>query len=148
MSAGIMTRLWTGRQRNRWGPAGTRDLSLLQSVQTGSGDHLSSVQWVPGMSSLGVKQKGREADYSLPTSVKIQNEWSCTSIPPYAFMACTRRILHLPYITIIYQFFSPWSLYLWRNRPCYLLGRKSECVVPPLVMNSLLSNLYLITATS
>jgi hypothetical protein len=35
--------------------------------------------------SPGVTQLGHEADHSLPFST--QNWWSCTSIPPYTFMA-------------------------------------------------------------
>jgi hypothetical protein len=30
---------------------------------------------------LGVKWPGHEADYSLPSSAKVKNEWSYTSIP-------------------------------------------------------------------
>jgi hypothetical protein len=32
--------------------------------------------------SLGVKQPGREADHSPPSSAEIKNEWSYTSTPP------------------------------------------------------------------
>jgi hypothetical protein len=39
--------------------------SLLDSIQTGSGDHPASYQWVPGALSPWVKRQGREADYSL-----------------------------------------------------------------------------------
>jgi hypothetical protein len=30
------------------------------------------IQWVPGALSLGVKQPGSEADYSLPSSAKVK----------------------------------------------------------------------------
>jgi hypothetical protein len=30
------------------------------------------VQWVPGALSLGVKQQGREADHSSPSSAKVK----------------------------------------------------------------------------
>jgi hypothetical protein len=40
------------------------------------------IQWVPG-----VKRPGREADHSPPTSVQVKKTWTCTSTPPYVFMA-------------------------------------------------------------
>jgi hypothetical protein len=36
---------------------------------------------------LGVKQLGREADHTAPSSAEIKNAWSYTSTPQYAFMA-------------------------------------------------------------
>jgi hypothetical protein len=38
-----------------------------------------SVQWVPGALSLGVKQLGREADHSSPSSAEVKNG---EAIPP------------------------------------------------------------------
>jgi hypothetical protein len=35
----------------------------------------------------GVKQQGREADYSPPTSAEVKKMWIYSSTPPYAFMA-------------------------------------------------------------
>jgi len=46
------------------------------------------IQWVPGTLSMWVKRPGREADHSPPSSDEVKNEWSSTSTPPYAFMAC------------------------------------------------------------
>jgi hypothetical protein len=43
------------------------------------------IQWVPGALLLGVKRQDREADHSPPSS--SEEWWSCTSTPPYAFMA-------------------------------------------------------------
>jgi hypothetical protein len=40
------------------------------------------IQRVPGALSMGVKQPGREADHSLPSSAEVKNEWSHTSTPP------------------------------------------------------------------
>jgi hypothetical protein len=40
------------------------------------------IQWVPGALSVGVKQPGREADHSLPSSAEIKNAWSYTSTLP------------------------------------------------------------------
>jgi hypothetical protein len=35
----------------------------------------------------GLKQQGREADHSHPTSAEVKKMWIYTSTPPYAFMA-------------------------------------------------------------
>jgi hypothetical protein len=39
------------------------------------------IQWVPG-----VKQPGREANYSPPTSAEVKETWNYTFTPPYAFI--------------------------------------------------------------
>jgi hypothetical protein len=40
------------------------------------------IQCVPEAFSLGVKQPGREADHSPPSSAEGKNAWSYTSTPP------------------------------------------------------------------
>jgi hypothetical protein len=40
-----------------------------------------------GGSSPEVKQPGREADHSTPTSAEVKQTWVYTSTPPYVFMA-------------------------------------------------------------
>jgi hypothetical protein len=40
------------------------------------------IHWVPGASTPGVKQPGREADHSPPSSAEVKNAWSYTSTPP------------------------------------------------------------------
>jgi hypothetical protein len=40
------------------------------------------IQWVPVALSLGVKEPGREADYSPPASAEVKKAWSYTSTPP------------------------------------------------------------------
>jgi hypothetical protein len=40
-----------------------------------------------GFDSRQVKQPGREADHSPPTSAEVKNAWSYTSTPQYTFMA-------------------------------------------------------------
>ena len=57
---------------------------------SGLGSNQFPVQWVPG-----VKQPGREAYYPPLSSTEVKNECTGTSIPPYAFVACTGR-LYLP----------------------------------------------------
>jgi hypothetical protein len=51
-------------------------LSLHYHIQTSSGAHPASYPvgtWV--------KWPGHEADHTLPSSAKVNNEWSYTSIP-------------------------------------------------------------------
>jgi hypothetical protein len=55
-------------------------------LQTGSGSNQAPIQWVPETLSLGIKQLGREADHSPPSSAEV-NAWSCISTPPYVFIA-------------------------------------------------------------
>jgi hypothetical protein len=57
-------------------PAGTGNFSLRHCVQTDSGAHQASYQWVPGVVSLGVNRSVREADNSLLSSAEIE-ECSC-----------------------------------------------------------------------
>jgi hypothetical protein len=51
-----------------------------------------------GVPLLDVKQLGYEADHSSQSSAKVKNEWSCTSAPSCAFMACIGIALPLLYI--------------------------------------------------
>jgi hypothetical protein len=44
------------------------------------------IQWVPGPLSPRVKQPGREADHSPPTSAEVKKMWIYTFTSPYAFM--------------------------------------------------------------
>jgi hypothetical protein len=55
--------------------------------RTALGPTQPPIQWVPGVLSLGVKRPWREADHSPTSSAEVKNEWSCTSIPQYVFMA-------------------------------------------------------------
>jgi hypothetical protein len=54
--------------------AGAGNFSLHHRVQNGSGSHPAPIQWVLGALSLGVKQPGREADHSHPSSAEVK-EW-------------------------------------------------------------------------
>jgi hypothetical protein len=51
-----------------------------------------------GVPLLDVKQLGIEADYSFPSSAEVKNEWSYTSAPPCAFVACI--VIALPLLCI------------------------------------------------
>jgi hypothetical protein len=44
------------------------------------------IQWVPRVLFPGVKQPGREADYSSLSSVEVKNTWIYISTPAYFFM--------------------------------------------------------------
>jgi hypothetical protein len=52
------------------------NFSIHHRVQNGSGAHPASY---PIALSLGVKQPGRGADHSNPSSAEVKNEWSYTS---------------------------------------------------------------------
>ena len=56
----------------------------------------SPIQLVLEVLSLGVKQLRLKGDHSNLSSVKVQNNWSNTSIPSYAVTAYTRTTLPLP----------------------------------------------------
>jgi hypothetical protein len=45
------------------------------------------IRWALGALPLGVKQLGRESDYSPPSSAVVKKTWMYTSIPPYVFIA-------------------------------------------------------------
>ena len=72
---------------------GTSDLSILQSVQAGFG-----AQPVPysvnveGSSHDGNVTSARSSSVT-PASVKVRNEWNCTSSPLYVFMLCKRTTI-------------------------------------------------------
>lgn len=41
---------------------------------------------------LDVKRPGREADYSLPSSTEVKNDWNYTFTSPHAFTTCTTAL--------------------------------------------------------
>jgi hypothetical protein len=47
----------------------------------------STIQSVLKALSLGIKQPGREADHSLPSSVEVKKQWGYNSTNLYVFMA-------------------------------------------------------------
>jgi hypothetical protein len=61
------------------------------------GPTLTRMQWVTWASSPGVKLTESEIDLLVPSGAKVKNEWSCTSTPPYDFMACADTTLPLHY---------------------------------------------------
>jgi hypothetical protein len=95
--------------------AGTRDFSVLQSIQTGSGAHpyfyyeVSTAGTYPG-----VKWLGCGADHLPMSTTESKNHWHYTSTPPYDFMVHTRAtslsfnymIMNIIMIRCIAQTFS------------------------------------------
>jgi hypothetical protein len=67
--------------------AGAGLFSPRHLIHTGSSVHTQPHPMGTGAPSLGVMRPEREGDPSPPSSVEI-NVWSCTSTPPYIFMAC------------------------------------------------------------
>jgi hypothetical protein len=54
--------------------------------RTALGPTQPPIQWIPGVFP-GVKQLGREADHSPPTSAGVKNAWNYTFTSQYTFMA-------------------------------------------------------------
>jgi hypothetical protein len=48
---------------------------------------------------LGVEQLGHKSTHSPQSGTKVNNEWSYTSTPPYALMACTGTTLAYIYLS-------------------------------------------------
>jgi hypothetical protein len=59
--------------------AGAIDVSVLQSVQTGSGADPALYELSIGSCFCGIKRSGREADQSPLSVTDVKNEWSYTS---------------------------------------------------------------------
>jgi len=68
-------------------PAGRRDFPFRQNPETGYGATPASYSTGAEAVCLGVKRPCREANLSN----EVKNDWHCTSIPPYAFMASCRE---------------------------------------------------------
>ena len=62
-------------------------LSLIQNVQTGSGDH-PTYSMGTGRSFLEVKRPGREVGRSPPSSAEVKNKWSYT----YSSLVCPHGV--------------------------------------------------------
>jgi hypothetical protein len=60
---------------------GSRDLSLLHSIQTCCGAHPASYIMGTGLLPPGVKRPGREADHSHPSSTEVENGGGMSPLP-------------------------------------------------------------------
>jgi hypothetical protein len=67
-----------------------KDFSLLQSAENASGVNRASYAVDTGYLSPGVKLPGPEAEHYSPSSAEVKEQWDNTSMPPYAFVPCTR----------------------------------------------------------
>jgi len=50
------------------------------------GPNQAPIQWLPGASSLGIKQLGHETEHANPPSVKVKNQRCCTYTPLHTLM--------------------------------------------------------------
>jgi len=71
-----------------------RDFFLLTASRPALGPTQTPIIGVVGALSPRVKQPGREANHSSPSSAENSNAWSYASTPPYVFVAwCLNVIL-------------------------------------------------------
>jgi hypothetical protein len=63
--------------------AGNRNVLVPRNIPSGAGAHPASYEVV--------KRQGRQADRPISAVAKVKNSWSCTSIPPDAFVTCTGK---------------------------------------------------------
>jgi len=66
-------------------PAGAREFHFLQNVQTGSGTHQSSIQWIMGAVYSGIKRSKSEADHLPPFFDVHRDNFAYTAI---CFIGC------------------------------------------------------------
>jgi hypothetical protein len=76
------------------------------------------IQWVPGALSLEVKEPGRKADHSPPSSARVKNAWSYTSTPPIRLHGVVLNYsagMSLPFLTLppfFFLYIRPFLLHL------------------------------------
>jgi len=98
MVVGVATRPWAG-----W--AGVR-LPTTAKTFLLSETSRPPLRPTQGFLSPGVKRSGREAVHSLPPSAEVNNTWTYTSMPPYAFRCAEGRIafrFHSLYLVAIFS---------------------------------------------
>jgi hypothetical protein len=66
-----------------------QEISLHKRIQTGSGTHSGSIQWIQGSLSLWVMLPECEAHHPHQSCVTVKNERSYISTTPHAFTMCT-----------------------------------------------------------
>jgi hypothetical protein len=81
-------------------PAGAGNFSLHHLVQAGSGPHPASYQKGTRGCFPGVNRTDREADHSLPSSVKIKNGRSYTSTAPVRLHGVVLSLRKWTYLTL------------------------------------------------
>jgi hypothetical protein len=63
------------------------------------------IQWVPGAVPLGLKQLGREADHSPPSSAEVRMRGAIPLLPQYIFMAWC-LVKHRDNFTFTFYYFA------------------------------------------
>lgn len=76
-------------------PGRARDFYFLQNVQNGSGGRRTSIEYAPGFFSGEVKRTERESN-SSPSSIELENEWSCTYTSPICLQGLDMENVPLP----------------------------------------------------
>ena len=79
-----------------WFSAGARMRFLLQSIQTFAAANTASYWRFNRGCVSGSKAAGAWNRLLTPSNAEFKNEWNCTSVSLYAFMAGTRKSLPLP----------------------------------------------------
>jgi hypothetical protein len=74
--------------------SGAGNFSLHHRAQNGSGPTQPPIQWVPGALSLGVKQPGREADHSPPSSAGVKERVELYLHSPNMPPQCGAQLKH------------------------------------------------------
>jgi hypothetical protein len=81
-----MTRLWAGGPTNLGSiPSRERDF-IFSTTHTPILGPTEPIQWIPWVSSSGVKRPGHKIHHSCTYSADVKNAWSYTSTPSYVFM--------------------------------------------------------------
>jgi hypothetical protein len=108
--------MWLGYSLEEWGfviwfPAGIRDFSLLQSIQTISGAHPASYWIDAGTLSPGVKQQQRETAHSPPSTAKAKNVWGYKYIWPTCLHSVHRDNFTLcsTWLLTVFGYMQTWS---------------------------------------
>jgi len=83
---------WTGRGSN---PTGYEIFLFSKRSMPSLGSSKPTIQWVTGFFPR-TKRPGSEGNHSTPSCAELMNEWSHTSTPPYAFMACNVKEALIP----------------------------------------------------
>jgi hypothetical protein len=90
---------WT-IEGSEFDPGRIENLKSSISSRSALGSTILPVEWVSRALSFGVKQQGREAVHSPPTSAEVNKTWIYTYTPSYAFMVYDSLLQHrdiLPY---------------------------------------------------
>jgi hypothetical protein len=97
---------------------GVRIFLFTTASRTALGPTQPPIQWVSEALSLGVKQPGREAGHSLPSSAEVKKECSYTSTPPlrlHGAVLCWSKGTILTFLPFKVQIICLVNVYLWNH---------------------------------